>query len=50
MFRRNNLRPKRTPSDHEKRIRFFTVLSILVVILVTTGLLLLINWQQLPHH
>jgi hypothetical protein len=50
MFRRNNLRPKRTPSDHEKRIRFLTGLSILVVILVTTGLFLLINLQLLLHH
>jgi hypothetical protein len=50
MFQRNNPRPKRTPSDHEKRIRFFTVLSIFLIIVVTTGLFLLINLQQLFAH
>ena len=50
MFQKNNPRPKRTPSDHEKRIRFFTVLSIVLIIVVTLGLFLLINWQQLFAH
>jgi hypothetical protein len=50
MFRRTNQTRKRTPSDHEKRIRFFTWLSIVLVILVTTGLFLLINLQQIIRH
>jgi hypothetical protein len=50
MFRRANQTRKRTPSDHEKRIRFFTWLSILLVIVFTIGLFLLINLQQIVHH
>ncbi len=50
MFRRANQTRKRTPSDHEKRIRFFTWLSILLVILFTIGLFLLINLQQIIRH
>ena len=50
MFRRTNQTRKRTPSDHEKRIRFFTWLSILIVTLFTIGLFLLINLQQIIRH
>jgi hypothetical protein len=50
MFRRTNQTRKRTPSDHEKRIRFFTWLSILIVIVFTIGLFLLINLQQIIRH
>jgi hypothetical protein len=50
MFRRTNQTRKRTLSDHEKRIRFFTWLSVLIVIVFTIGLFLLINLQQIVHH
>lgn len=50
MFGRNNPTRKRTPSDHEKRIRFFTGLFIFLIIIGTIGLFLLINLQQLTHH
>jgi hypothetical protein len=50
MARPINQRPKRSPSDHEKRIRFLTGLSLFVIVLATIGLFLLINLQQLfPH-
>jgi hypothetical protein len=50
MSRRTNQRPKRSPSDHQKRIRFLTGLFLVLIILVTIGLFLLINLQQLfPH-
>ena len=45
-----NQQPKRTPSDHQKRIRFLTGLSIVMVIIVVTGLFLLINREQLFAH
>ena len=50
MFRRTNQTRKRTPSDHQKRIRFFTWLSIFIAIVFTIGLFLLINLQQLIRH
>jgi hypothetical protein len=50
MFRRNNPRPKRSPSDHQRRIRFLTGLFLFLIILATIGLFLLINLQQIfPH-
>jgi len=49
-MRRTNPQPKRTPSDHQKRIRFLTGLSIVLVIILVTGLFLLINREQLSAH
>ncbi len=50
MARWINQQPKRTPSDHQKRIRFLTGLSIVMVIIVMTGMFLLINREQLFAH
>ena len=50
MSSRINQRPKRSLSDHEKRIRFLTWLSVVVVLVVITGLFILINWSQLSAH
>jgi len=49
-MRRTNPQPKRTPSDHQKRIRFLTGLSIVIVVILVTGLFLLINREQLSAH
>jgi hypothetical protein len=46
MPNRPNRRLQRLPSDHEKRIRFFTGLFIFIIILLTVGLFLLINLDQ----
>ena len=45
-----NQRRKRSPSDHQKRIRFFIGLFLFLIGLATIGLLLLMNWEQLFTH
>ena len=43
MFRRPNQRRKRNPSLHQKRIRFLTGLSILIVVCLTALVFWLAN-------
>jgi hypothetical protein len=50
MFGRNNQRRPRTPSPHQKQMRFFIGLFVLIIILTTIALILLLNWQQLVAH
>jgi hypothetical protein len=45
-----NPRRKRTPSDHQKRIRFLTVLFLFLVVVGMIGLFLLINLSQFRLH
>jgi len=50
MFGRKKPLRKRTPTDHQRRIRFLTGLSIVLVILATIGLFVLINLSQYRVH
>jgi len=49
MSRRSAKMPKRTPSDHQKRIRFLTGL-IIVIVMVATVLIFWIANQGLSLH
>jgi hypothetical protein len=45
-----NGKRKRTPSDFEKKIRFFTILGVIVVLLLFGGLLWLVNYETYRAH
>jgi len=44
------MKNKRTPSPHQKRIRFLTGMFVFIIIAVTVGLLLLVNRSSLAAH
>jgi hypothetical protein len=46
----NTIRRKRSLSLHEKQMRFFTVLSVVVCAVVMVALLWLLNWAGLAAH
>jgi len=50
MFRKDKQMNKRTPSPHQKQIRFFTGLSILIIIIITILIFVLANHSSLPIH
>jgi hypothetical protein len=50
MFRSNNQRRKRKASPHQKQMRFFTGLSVFLIIVATIGVFLLLNWNSLIPH
>jgi len=50
MSRRANQKRKRNPSDHQKRIRFLTGLSIFLIIVATIILFLIANWSSFAAH
>jgi len=50
VFRKPNQMPRRPPSDHQKRIRFLTVLSVVIVIILMIALMLLANLSSFNIH
>jgi hypothetical protein len=46
----DNKKFRRKPSAHQKQIRFFTILSIVMVAVLVLGVLLLVNRSSLPGH